>query len=46
MVCVGACENKYFPRDLIFGAGKKVTEPSGKMYAYISVDVRKFKLYK
>ena len=29
MVCVGACENKYFPRDLIFGAGKKVTEPSG-----------------
>ena len=32
MVCVGACENKYFPRDLIFGAGKKVTEPSGILY--------------
>ena len=30
MVCLGCLENKYFPRDLIFGAGKNATEPSGK----------------
>ena len=29
MVCLGCLENKYFPRHLMFGAGKKVTEPSG-----------------
>jgi hypothetical protein len=29
MVCLGCLENKYFPRDLIFGAGKNATEPSG-----------------
>ena len=29
MVCLGCLESKYFPRDLIFGAGKNATEPSG-----------------
>ena len=29
MVCLGCLENKYFPRDLIFGLSKKPTEPSG-----------------
>ena len=29
MVCLGCLENKYFPRDLIFGLSKKPTEPRG-----------------
>jgi hypothetical protein len=29
MVCLGCLENKYFPRDLIFGLSKNPTEPSG-----------------
>ena len=32
MVCLGCLESKYFPRDLIFGAGKNATEPSGMPY--------------
>jgi hypothetical protein len=31
MVCLGCLENKYFPRDLIFGFSKIDTEPSGRM---------------
>ena len=35
MVCLGCLENKYFPRDLIFGAGKNATEPSGTAHLLI-----------
>jgi hypothetical protein len=35
MVCLGCLENKYFPRHLIFGAGKKDTEPSGILLYYL-----------
>jgi len=37
MVCLGCLENKYFPRDLIFGLGKNATEPSCMMNVHVQL---------